>query len=69
MADTIQFDLVTPERRLITTKVNEMVAEGILGQFGILPGHANYVTSLEPGKLVYLEDGKKQIISHIWRFH
>ncbi len=62
MADTIKFDLVTPERRLITTTVDEMVAEGILGQFGVLPGHANYVTSLEPGGLDYMESGKKQLI-------
>lgn len=57
MADTIKLDLVTPERRLISLEVNEVVAKAILGEFGVLPGHANYVTLLEPGEFSFSEKG------------
>ena len=59
MADMIHLDLVTPERRLVSADVAEMTAQGFLGQFEALPGHANYVAVLQPGELSYTLEGKK----------
>jgi len=62
MTDSIKLDLVTPERKLISTEVEEMVAKAFLGEFGVLPGHANYVTLMEPGELSFLEKGEKKLV-------
>ncbi len=63
MADTITLDVVTPEARLVHAEVSEIVAQGILGQFGVLPGHANFVGALEPGPLTYEEGGDERTMA------
>ena len=63
MGDTIHLDLVTPERRLISGDVTEMVAKAILGEFGVLPGHANLLAILQPGELSFVQEGKKHHVA------
>jgi F-type H+-transporting ATPase subunit epsilon len=63
MADTIQLDMVTPERRLISTEVEDLVGKAVEGEFGILPGHANYVTLLEAGELSFIEGGERRHVA------
>jgi len=53
MAESIMLNLVTPERSLVSGEVQEIVAQAALGQVGILPGHANYITLMEPGEMTY----------------
>lgn len=43
---TIQFDLVTPERTVISRPVEMVVAKTTVGEIGILPGHAPLVATL-----------------------
>ena len=47
------FELATPTRMLVTAEVDEVVAPGIEGYFGVLPGHAAFLTTLAPGEVVY----------------
>ena len=62
MADTFFLDLVTPERTLFSGAVLELVAPGVLGEFGVLPGHANMLAELTAGPLVYRdESGEKRM--------
>ena len=63
MADTIQLDMVTPERRLISTEVEDLGGKAVEGEFGILPGHANYVTLLEAGELSFIEGGERRHVA------
>lgn len=49
--DTIQFDLVSPERRLMSEAVTSVTCLGEEGDFGVLSGHAPYVIGLRPGVL------------------
>ena len=49
MADTIHLDIVTPERVLFSEPVELVTAPGTLGEFGVLPGHAAFATTLEIG--------------------
>lgn len=49
--------LVTPERQLIDTEVDEVYAPGVLGQFGVLPEHVNFLTALGTGELRYRTKG------------
>jgi F-type H+-transporting ATPase subunit epsilon len=51
MADTFQFKLVTPTGVLFDGAVEQATAVGALGEFGVLPLHINFITSLVPGIL------------------
>ncbi|WP_420343636.1 F0F1 ATP synthase subunit epsilon [Paenirhodobacter sp.] len=49
MADTMQFDLVTPERKLSSVPVREVRIPGTEGDLTAMPGHAPLITTLRPG--------------------
>lgn len=51
MADMLQFDLVTPERKLASLKVREVRIPGVDGDLTAMPGHAPMITTLRPGLL------------------
>ena len=53
MASTIRLELVTPERLLLSEEVDEVVAPGYEGEFGVLPGHTQYLAILNIGMLWY----------------
>lgn len=58
MADTMQFDLVSPERRLASAQVREVRIPGADGDLTAMPGHAALITTLRPGILtVVAADG------------
>jgi len=48
-AQTIQFELVSPERRLVSEPVTMAVIPGAEGDFGVLAGHSALVASLKVG--------------------
>lgn len=52
MADTLQFDLVSPERKLASVKATEVRIPGAEGDFTAMPGHAPFLSTLRPGVLV-----------------
>jgi F-type H+-transporting ATPase subunit epsilon len=49
MAATLQFDLVSPERRLASFAATEVRIPGAEGDFTAMPGHAPFLTTLRPG--------------------
>lgn len=51
MAGPIQLEIVTAEKRLLSEQVDEVRAPGGLGSFGVRPGHAPFLTKMEPGEL------------------
>ncbi|MGB3148382.1 MAG: F0F1 ATP synthase subunit epsilon [Paracoccaceae bacterium] len=51
MADTMQFDLVSPERQLASLQVSEVRIPGADGDLTALPDHMPLITSLRPGIL------------------
>ncbi len=59
MADeTLELDIVTPERLLVAEKVEQVNIPGAEGDMGILPNHAPIISTLRPGSLSYEVDGK-----------
>lgn len=54
---TFHFDLVSPERILLSGEVEQVDVPGSEGDFGVLAGHAPMVTSLRPGILTIKRDG------------
>ena len=49
MADTMQFDLVSPERRLASMQVTSVQIPGADGDMTAMEGHAPTITTLRPG--------------------
>ena len=58
MAEKLKVEVVTPEGVILDREVEEVVAPGILGEFGVLIGHTPMLTFIKPGILSYLEDNK-----------
>jgi F-type H+-transporting ATPase subunit epsilon len=66
MAATFQFTLVTPIGVVAEGQAEQVSAIGPLGEFGVLPDHINFITSLVPGVLeVRIPDGttKRWVVS------
>ena len=53
MASTIRLEVVTPERLLLSEEVDEVIAPGYEGEFGVLPEHTQYLAILNIGVLRY----------------
>jgi F-type H+-transporting ATPase subunit epsilon len=57
MAD-LHFELVTPERQVLAADVYMVVVPGSEGEFGVMAGHAPFMTTLRDGDLaVYRSAG------------
>lgn len=57
MADLMQFDLVSPERRLASVKAREVQIPGADGDLTAMALHAPTITTLRPGILRVVADG------------
>ncbi|MEC9492090.1 F0F1 ATP synthase subunit epsilon [Flexistipes sp.] len=56
MAEKLKLELVSPERKLLDLEVDEVIAPGVEGDFGILPDHTPFLTALNIGELIYKHD-------------
>jgi F-type H+-transporting ATPase subunit epsilon len=62
MADTFKFELVSPERVLLSEDAEQVVVPGVQGDFAVLPGHAPVISTLRPGVLeIRLPGGARRI--------
>ena len=58
MAEKIQLEVVTPERRVLNEAVDMVTVPGLGGELGILPGHTPLISQLQTGVLNYTQAGK-----------
>jgi len=58
MAEKIQLEVVTPERRVLAEPVVMVTVPGLGGELGILPGHTPLISQLQTGVLTYMQEGK-----------
>lgn len=58
MADTLQFDLVSPERKLASVEARSVQIPGIGGDFTAMPNHAPFLTTLRPGVVRVVTPGE-----------
>lgn len=58
MAEQIQFELVSPERLLMSRPVDMVVVPGVEGDFGALPQHAPFISTLRPGVIAVFENNQ-----------
>jgi len=55
----MKIEIVTPYQNIASDEAEEIYAVGPKGEFGVLPGHAHYVTPLAIGRLYYKKGGKR----------
>ena len=57
----LQLHIVTPTGNIIETRVDEVTATGVSGEFGVLPGHVPLMAALRAGVLTYRDGATRQI--------
>jgi F-type H+-transporting ATPase subunit epsilon len=57
MAQQLQLDVITPERRVLSEQVDMVTVPGLGGELGILPGHTALISQLKTGVLSYVKAG------------
>ncbi|OJY70014.1 MAG: ATP synthase F1 subunit epsilon [Sphingobium sp. 66-54] len=63
---TLHFELVTPERLVLSEDVYMVVVPGTEGEFGVLEGHAPFMSTVKDGTLkVYDRDGAEPRAIHV----
>ncbi len=68
MAETLQLEIVTPERLVEKDTVEEIQIPGRNGYLGILPGHAPLITELGVGEITYKASGMQFHVAVAWGF-
>ena len=58
MAQQLQLEVVTPERRVLAEAVDTVTVPGLGGELGILPGHTPLISQLQTGILSYAKSGR-----------
>ena len=53
MGKQIRLDVVTPDRLVLSRDVDLVVAPGVEGEFGVLPGHCQFLSALKRGTVRY----------------
>jgi F-type H+-transporting ATPase subunit epsilon len=66
MADRLQFELVSPERLLLSEPVGLVVVPGTEGYFGVLPGHALFISTVKAGVIDVYAGGLPAITERIF---
>jgi F-type H+-transporting ATPase subunit epsilon len=59
----ILLELATPTRLVVSEEVEEVVAPGVEGYFGVLPGHTPFLTSLQSGEVSYRSGRTEQYLA------
>jgi F-type H+-transporting ATPase subunit epsilon len=69
MAETIELEIVTPERQVVKDRVTEIQIPGRNGFLGILPGHAPLISELSIGEITFSKgDGVVHHLFVAWGF-
>ncbi|PWU09771.1 MAG: F0F1 ATP synthase subunit epsilon [Terriglobia bacterium] len=63
MADSLDLEVVTPERELVHEQVAEVQVPGKDGYMGVLPGHAPLLSELGTGALAYVTGGRRHVLA------
>jgi F-type H+-transporting ATPase subunit epsilon len=61
-------EVVTPEGFLLKADVDEVIAPGEEGYFGVLPGHTPFLTTLGAGEITYRQGSQKHHLTCFWGF-
>ncbi|MCB0220408.1 MAG: ATP synthase F1 subunit epsilon [Chrysiogenetes bacterium] len=59
MSNTFNLEVVTPGGKVFAGQAEELIAPGTLGEFGILPGHISFLSSLDAGPMIVSDGSSK----------
>jgi F-type H+-transporting ATPase subunit epsilon len=62
MENKVKLEVVTPYGLILSEDVDEVTAAGSEGEFGVLPGHAPFITTLKVGMLSYKKGNEVRYI-------
>ncbi|HEX2055230.1 MAG TPA: F0F1 ATP synthase subunit epsilon [Nitrospiraceae bacterium] len=68
MARKLLLEVVTPEKLLLSQQVDMVIAPGSEGEFGVLPGHCHFLSTLRIGELRYQTEDVWHYMSVLWGF-
>jgi F-type H+-transporting ATPase subunit epsilon len=63
MAGKLHFSLVAPERQLFSADVDQVDAPGVEGDFGVLAGHAPFMTALKAGAVTVFDGSSARVFN------
>ena len=63
MAEKIRLRVVTPSRLVLDEEVDEVTAPGELGEFGVLPNHIAFLSTLVPGEMSYKQAAARETLA------
>lgn len=68
MAELLKLEMVTPYKRVLSEEVDEIIAPGVVGELGVLPGHTPLLTTLKVGELTYRKGGATFHVAVNWGY-
>jgi F-type H+-transporting ATPase subunit epsilon len=64
----ILLEIVTPDKLLLSKEVDEVICPGTEGEFGVLPGHCQFLSTLHVGELKYRIGDVTSYMTIMWGF-
>jgi F-type H+-transporting ATPase subunit epsilon len=64
----LKIEIVTPEGLLLRDEVDDVVAPGAAGSFGVRPGHTPFLCTLGAGEISYGKGGDRHRLTCFWGF-
>jgi len=68
MTGKLLLEVATPDSLLLSREVDEVIAPGSEGDFGVLPGHTHFLSTLRIGELSYRVGDQTSYMSVLWGF-
>jgi len=68
MTGSFLLEVVTPNRLVLSQEVEEISAPGLQGEFGVLPGHTSFFTTLKVGEIMYRTGRDQKYMAVSWGF-
>ncbi len=65
---TLLLEVVTPTRMVVREEIEEVVAPGAEGYFGIMGGHLPFMSALKIGELAYRKNGRWRYLAVSWGY-
>ena len=59
---TLQLEVVTPEKTIVSEEVEIVMAPGYFGEFGALRNHIPFLAQLQPGEVKYRKGGQLEVM-------
>lgn len=62
-SDKIRLEIASPYRQVLNVEVDEVIAPGEEGQFGVLPGHTPFLATISVGQLIYRQGSQLKYVA------